>query len=325
MDISGGNGKEIIIGILLFAVILAGFACLQFVQSDKAQSSNNDTVEPTDTQVSESSNVGGWVSHNLVLNAPSSKESQDSVMVYRTLPPVINKETTLELAKKFNVVGTIRDDTVVQSDDLRYGVEISKKSGLVIYIDQDRPNIDQDAPEYLPSDEEAIETATKFLKEKGLYPEGATEPVAQPEYSYSGGKIVFGQIGVWYNRYLDGLEVKGTQLDVGVGGNGDIIEYFANWREYEPYKEYPVITLDKAFENLKSEGVYVGKDNKDAQVSIDDAYLAYHTKAGAYTENYLEPVWVFKGNVMNEDNKLVTDVVQYVPALAEEPTELISK
>ncbi|MBP2132476.1 hypothetical protein J2128_000397 [Methanomicrobium sp. W14] len=327
MDISGGNGKEIIIGILLFAVILAGFACLQFVQSDKAQSSNNDTVEPTDTQVSESSNVGGWVSHNLVLNAPPSKESQDSVMVYRTLSPVVTDDITLGYAKIFNVTGILKNDVVIQSENNRYAIEISRISGSVTYSDYKRPNEKQDAPEFLPSDEEAIEIATKFLKENDLYPDGVANTVVQRENAYTVGKgdeVYFGEIGVWYRRSLNDIKVEGTQLVVYVGGGGDIIGYYANWREYEPYKEYTVITLDKAFENLKSEGVYVGKDNKDAQVYIDDAYLAYHTKAGAYTENYLEPVWVFKGNVMNEDNKLVTDVVQYVPALAEEPTKLVS-
>ncbi|MBP2132475.1 hypothetical protein J2128_000396 [Methanomicrobium sp. W14] len=321
-------GEKLIIGILLLAVILAGFACISLCQSDQTQYAKNDSNKTTTEIVSESSNVGGWISHKLVLNVLS-KESQDSVMIYKTVSPVVNKEVTLEYAKIFNVNGTFLSGTagtVIQSDDLRYAIEISKESGLVIYSDFRRPNVKQDAPEYFPSDEEAIEAATRFLKEKGLYPEGATEPIAQPEYTYSSGKnITYGQIGVWYNRYLDGLEVKGTQLDVGVGGNGDIIEYFANWREYEPYKKYPVITVDKAFENLKSEGVYVGKDSQDALVSIDEVYLAYHTKAGAYTENYLEPVWVFKGNVMNEDNKAVTDVEEYIPALAKEPTELISK
>ncbi|MBP2132474.1 hypothetical protein J2128_000395 [Methanomicrobium sp. W14] len=327
MDISGGNGKEIIIGILLLAVILAGFACISLCQSDQTQYAKNDSNKTTTEVVSGSVNVGGWVSHNLVLNAPPSKESQDSVMVYRTLPPVVNEETTLELAKKFNVTGNMVGDQGVQSKDLRFFIWTSKNSGATRYSDQNRPNVNQDAPEYLPSDEESIEIATKFLKENNLYPDGVASTVVQRENAYTVGKgdeVYFGEIGVWYRRSLNDMKIEGTQLVVYVGGGGDVIGYYVNWREYEPYEEYPVITVDKAFENLKSEGVYVGMDNKDALVSIDEAYLAYQTKAEAYTENYLEPVWVFKGNVM-DDNKAVTDVVQYVPALAEEPTELISK
>ncbi|MBP2132472.1 hypothetical protein J2128_000393 [Methanomicrobium sp. W14] len=314
--------------LIIFAIVIIGsFVFLYSNGSDINPDENVSPLQNTTIPTSESSNVAGRVSHNLVLTSPA-KESVETVMVYKTVPPVVNKEVTLEYAKKFNVTGKLRDNAVVQSEDLRFGVEISKNSGRVIYIDQDRPNENQDAPQYLPSDEEAIEIATKFLKEKDLYPDGAVNPSVERENAYTVGKgdeVYFSQIGVWYHRYLNGLKVKGTQLVVYVGGGGDVIGYYANWRDYEPYKEYPVVSSGKAFESLKSRGVSVGMNSQDSLVSFDEVYLAYQTTAGAYSEDYLEPVWVFKGNVMNEDNKAVTDVVQYIPALAKEPTELISK
>ena len=315
--------KELITGILLLAVIIAGFAFINAVQSDNEQNANNDTVEPTEVQVSGSSNVAGRVSNNLVMNALS-KESQNTVMIYRTLPPIINKELTLEYAKIFNVTGTLKGERTVQSEDLRFFIWTSKKSGATRYSDQDRPNVKQDAPQYLPSDEEAIEIATKFLKENGLYPDGVSNTVVQRENAYTIGKgdeVYFGEIGVWFRRNLNDMKVEGTQLVVYIGGGGDIIGYYANWREYEPYKEYPVIPADEAFETLKSTGVPVHMNRQDALVSIDEAYLAYQTMPGAYTEEYLQPVWVFKGNVM-ADGKAVMDVEEYIPALEEVPKEL---
>jgi len=283
-------------------------------------------VQITAVPTVESSNVAGRISHNLILSSPT-KESVDTVLVYRTLPPEINKELTLEYAKIFNVAGTLKNGVVLQSEDLRFGIEISKKSGSVRYSDFKRPNVKQDAPQYLPSDEEAIEIATKFLKENDLYPDGAANPSVQRENAYTVGKgdeVYYSEIGVWFRRNLNDMKVEGTQLVVYVGGGGDIIGYYANWRDYKPYKEYPVITVDEAFENLKSEGIYVGTNSQDSEVVIDEAYLAYLTTAGAYTEEYLQPIWVFKGNVM-ADGKAVMDVEEYIPALEEEPGELISK
>ena len=326
MEISGGKGKELIFGVIILVVIIAGFLVLDSGKSGMTfNTENNTVVENTSVTTTESSNLAGRVSHNLVLGTVT-KESVDTLLVYRTLPPEINKELTLDYAEIFNVTGTLKGERTVQSEDLRYYVTFTQNSGSVRYNDAKRPNVKQDAPEYLPSDEEAIEIATKFLKENGLYPDGAANPSVQRENAYTVGKgdeVYYSEIGVWYRRYLNGLEVKGTQLDVGVGGNGDIIEYFANWRDYEPYKEYPVIAVNEAFEDLKSQGVYVGTNSQDSEVVIDEAYLAYLTTAGAYTEDYLQPVWVFKGNVMSDD-KAVMDVVQYVPALAEVPTELTS-
>jgi hypothetical protein len=294
---------------------LSQYGAIPAVKSD----TNVQSPQPI---LTESSNVAGRLSHNLAMSI-STKTSADKIMVYKTLPPIVTNETTLTLARKFNVTGVLRDGAVVQSKDLRYGVEISKNSGRVIYLDQKRPNAITDTPEKLPSDAEATKIATKFLKDRDLYPEGAVFYGTYHENTFSKERITYGQIGVWYHRQIDGLNVDGTQLAVYVGGNGDVIGYFANWRNYEPYKEYSVIPQQDAFGQLKTKGVAVGMNNPEAAVSIDNTYLAYHTKAGAYKEYYLEPVWVFKGNV-TVDGKSVMPVEQYVPALNVTPKELIS-
>ncbi|MBP2134101.1 hypothetical protein J2128_002067 [Methanomicrobium sp. W14] len=313
--------------LILFAIVIIGSFVFLYSEGSETNSDDNvSSVQNTTITTSESSNVAGRVSHNLVLTSPA-KESVDNVMVYKTVAPVVNKEVTLEYAKKFDVSGTLRGETTVQSEDLRYYLTITKNSGSIDYCDQDRPNENQDAPQYLPSDEEAIEIATKFLEEKDLYPDGAVNPSVERENAYTVGKgdeIYFSQIGVWYSRSLNDMKVEGTQLVVYVGGGGDVIGYYANWRDYEPYKEYPVVSSGKAFESLKSRGVSVGMNSQDSLVSFDEVYLAYQTTAGAYSEDYLEPVWVFKGNVL-VNNESVMSAEEYVPALSEEPAELTSK
>jgi hypothetical protein len=74
-----------------------------------------------------------------VLNTALPSLTIERVLVYKTVQPNITRDITLAYAKKFNVSGKFRWDTVIQSDDLRYAVEISSVSGHVRYPDQDRP------------------------------------------------------------------------------------------------------------------------------------------------------------------------------------------
>jgi len=316
--------KEMIIAISLLALFIIGIFIFAPSQPGPIIESANHTVEQLSVVSNgESSDVAGRISHNLVMIAPA-KTAVDTTLVYKTMSPTVTNETTLDYAKKFNVTGTLKGGAVVQSKDLRYGVEISKNSGRVIYTDQKRPNAIQDSPDKLPSDDEAIKIATKFLKDQDIFPEGAVDPVVQRDNTYSSkGTITFGEIGVWYHRYLNGLNVEGTQLVVYIGGNGDVIGYFANWRDYVPDKEYPIISQEDAFDQMKTQGVSVGMNEKDVSVSIDNGYLAYHTKAGAYSEDYLEPVWVFKGNV-TIDGKSVMAVQKSIPALSDESVKSLS-
>jgi hypothetical protein len=58
-------------------------------------------------------------------------------------------------------------------------------------------------------------------------------------------------------------------------------------------------------------------------ISINSVTLAYATKAGAYKEDYLEPVWVFTGEAI-VNGSAVEQVSKSIPALQEVPAELIS-
>jgi hypothetical protein len=323
--------NELLIGICLLAMVIGGLIFFTPGQQGVTTVAEKSTVEqPTLTLTPGSNNVAGRVSQNLALNPSVSmvKESKETkkIMVFKTVPPIVNKEKTLALAKKFNVTGTLRGDTAVQSSDLRYAVQISKRSGSMRYQDQDRPSAQLDAPQTLPTDDEAVKIATQYLKERDLYPEGVIDPVPARENAYTSGKgdeVYYGKIGVWYHRLLNNMKVEGTQLVVYVAGNGDVIGYYANWRDYEPYMEYPVTTPQEAFTNLKNKGVPVGMSDSDAAVSIDNVYLAYQTTPGAHSEDYLKPVWVFKGNVM-VDGKSVMPVEQYIPALTAESVKSLS-
>lgn len=312
--------NELFVGIILLAAIILGTIYFAPGQINIPPAVQNSTVngQLSNQSVVESSSVAGRISHNLVMQPAATKTPADSILVYKTEPQVVTKETTLALAKKFNVTGNLVGKQGVQSNDLRYSIWMNNKSGAIEYNDFKRPNVKMDSPDKLPSDDEAVRIATKFLKDRDLYPEGATVTPPRHEYTISSNNtITYGRVCVWFNRTLNGMKVEGTQLVVYIGGSGDVIGYFANWRNYTPYKEYPVIPQQDAFDQMKSQGIGVGTNEKDALVSINNSYLAYYTKAAAYTEDYLEPVWVFTGNV-EVDGKEVMPVQAYIPALSNE-------
>ena len=136
--------------------------------------------------------------------------------------------------------------------------------------------------------------------------------------------VVWEDILVYYTRELNGMKVEGTQFEVEVGGHGDIIRFFSNWKEYEAIGEYPIKSRESSVESLKQNGITTisGPDNPGT-VTIDEVYLAYETNAVAYKEEYLEPVWVFKGESL-KNGTVISPIKEFIPALTEESVKSLS-
>jgi hypothetical protein len=307
--------------IVILTVILTIVITVLYVFDSKFASEEGESFAS-----STGTDVAGVISHQIDMKTPL-PDNPGKILVYKTDPPDVSKDVTLALAKKFNVTGELRGDTVVQSKDLIYGVEILKISGRASYSNAQRPNDTLDAPEKLPTDEEAKTAAIRFLNNNDLFPEGAYFSKASREYATSTdnqGNVTRhnGRVVVGFGRKLNNLDVAGTQLAVEIGGNGDIIRYFANWRHYTPYKEFPIKSSEAAFDELKKNGIASGVENGET-VSITRVYLAYATKAAAFREDYLEPVWVFKGKAMAKGSE-VRPVTEWIPALLETPREFVT-
>jgi len=251
----------------------------------------------------------------------------EKLMVYKTMNIDNPREAIREYAKKFGFTGEINEgDTRISiaSDDVTSWVSLSKISGSAEFHNETLATIDRplDLPENLPSDEEAIRIATSFLKEKDRYPPGIN--FSGINYEMKNGFISKGKpvsrresVIVWFDRTLNGLNVEGTIITVTIVGQpGEVSEYYGRWRNYKPYKELPLKTPEQALEELRKTGVSAGL-HSPGNVSIDQVYLAYHTKTGLEHEDYLEPVYMFKGHA---DSGYVEE---RVPALKEVPAELI--
>jgi hypothetical protein len=325
--------KGIIIGIIsIIGIIIAISLFIWANNSILPTVATNRIVQSTPTPEVQSDQVLGRLSHSIVLEK-ALFEKAEKIMVYKTVPVHYTRQNSLSLAQKFNIssMGKIKEtedgSSFASEDGMTY--VILSNSGFVEYSNSHRAhNINPiDVPGKLPSDDDAVKIATRFLKDRDLLPDGAefrtTSHGKIHGTAENGADIVLWEdVQVWYGHKIDGIPVEGTQLMLAIGADGTPIEYFTNWRNYQPYKELSVKTPEQSFEELKIKGVPVGMNNPE-KVLIEDSYLAYHTKAGAETEEYLEPVWVFKGNVM-VDGKAVDSVESYIPALTDDAVKSLS-
>jgi len=326
--------KMIIIGLCLIGLIAGTVALVGFFP--ESTSNQNATMNEQTTGVPHDNSgevLGGQLSYKIILNT-SLISVPAKIVVYKMVTPTITKTDAIAFAKKFNVtdIGEIKegDEKIsIASKDNRYHIQLFKNGGK-FYHDTDRPDSPDgiDKAENLPSDDDAARIATAFLKERDLLPEGAILKGTERQYVhtlYSGGGapiVDWEDTLVYFGRELNGINVEGTQYEIEVAAHGDIIRYFANWKNYQPIGEYPVKSPKTAFQELQQKGINVGS-NKPDTISINKVYLAYYTKALASPEQYLEPVWVFNGEAM-VNGKPTEPVKEFIPALTKEPAELVS-
>ena len=324
--------KELILCICLLAMIFAVMVFLLSNQQRVAADNGNITLgQPSPTLTTESNNIAGGLSHNLVLQKDLPGNT-DHIMTFKVVPPHYTRNDIISLGKKFNIsepyqIKEGNEGLSIREVDDDIHVLILN-SGWIEYWNSNRHSVNSlDIPGNLPSDDEAVTIATKFLRDRDLLPADAELRKIDHVKTYNlgdGGQesVVWEDIEVWYGRKLNGYPVEGTKLMLAIGAHGDPIEFLSNWRNYTPYQEMPVKEPGTAFQDLKTEGVSVGMHMPD-KVSISDMYLAYRTKAGSDTEKYLEPVWIFKGNV-TENNTSIMPVNAYIPALTDESVKSLS-
>lgn len=326
--------KGHVIGLCLIVLIavIAGMVLVAH-PGDVTQKKTNNESHTGKIQSISGEVAGGSLAYKIVVNAPK-PDVPEKVTVFKTLQPAVTKDDAIAFAKKFNITnfaGIKEGDEkiTVSSKDMRNRIMLFKNGGQ-FYVNYDRSDTPNgiDIPENLPSDDEAIKIATKFLKERDLLPDGAIVGGVSHERAYtaSDGKtrVSWEDILVWYTRELDGMKVEGTQFEVEVGGHGDIIRFFSNWKNYEAIGEYPIKSRESSVDTLKRKGITTGTGpEKPDTVTINEIYLAYDTTAVAYKEDYLKPVWVFKGEAL-KNGSAVMPVKEFVPALTDDSMTALS-
>jgi len=250
-------------------------------------------------------------------------EVPDKVMVYKVKSPEVTAEKVIALADTLGLSGSITEydeGFVVRDNSLE--LEVLKASGGISYTDLSRAHGDINNPPNLPPDEGAMDSAEKFLRDKGLMPEDAEFSEVVTDYTelstkdpdtgtVSIRKMAMGK-QVRFSREINGFPVigAGSKLKVHIGDNGNVVGFYKCWREYEPFKPAVILTPSQALKILEERcGVHVTLTER---VTLKEMYLAYYTLGATDVQEYLQPVYAFE---IDTGGYILTEII---PAVLQE-------
>jgi len=185
-------------------------------------------------------------------------------------------------------------------------------------------------PKDMPTKDEAISKASSFLKNAGKFSEDLEDGEKKVSYwqiENDGLKSV-GSIAEaslirvdFYRKDLDDLKIFSTennQASVSILVSGSDVEtkriVEVNFKDVnidrESFSTYPIKTVSRAMEQLKSGDYWPVSDSKANSVTIRKISLAYFEPTTL--TNYIQPVFVFEGD---------DGFMAYVPAVAEKCLE----
>jgi len=195
-------------------------------------------------------------------------------------------------------------------------------SGAIWYADTAKLFRSVEKEPKLPSDAEAMEIAETFLSSRGLFPSGAvvSNVVADEQCEINTStkevsNVIKTDLQVIFDRKIDNIPVigPGSKLKVYIGNDGEVIGFYKAWRALEPYSECKIKTPEEAFENLKAGKCrFAGPIGFDKAI-VEEISLAYYIEAADKEQDFVEPVYVFKGKLLFGED--VTEFEALVPAV----------
>lgn len=173
----------------------------------------------------------------------------------------------------------------------------------------------------LPSDEEAVTAARKWLRGSGLTPadlgEGHVASRVEPSHVVV---VVFAPIEP------DGLLAAYPSITVSLGPKGEVLEAAKRWADIQPADTYQLRSAEDAWKDVQVGEVYIEANLTEADfpagadvsgsVTYNDISIGYTTAGPPGGTQYLEPVFVFKGRLRIEGKKGTYAIKAYLPALA---------
>jgi hypothetical protein len=274
--------------------------------------------------------------------------SNKTMMVYKVENPVVTTDSVREIGRKLGFedgAGYIDGETKIAMLD--EGAEEVKQlsvwvnSGAVEYEIVYPDKLYPPEPPNLPSEEEAGQIAIDFLAQSGLLPANATEGDGCEVEVVTGGTYAVEEevpeegveeggetepevveeyvahLLVRFHRQIDGFPVTGpgNQLGVRIGDEGEVITVLKVWREVTPYNEVVIKTPEQAYQDLKS-----GAGSYDAcldceKVVVEQVNLAYWMEPLDQHQEYVVPVYEFKGKCLDKDGEYLEDFTGWCEAV----------
>ena len=224
-----------------------------------------------------------------------------NIMIYTSARPDYTQEKVSSLSRKLGLSAPIRQTAST------YGISSGKDEKIYLDIQKNARIIAFDTFDNRTGSSlsvtKAVDASRKFLKNSDLLPTDALDPsVAYNEKSILSAKGEIKNAGkttvVTYPRQLNGLMVWNSQLFTEVNSEEKVVSMFMNWRDYIPYKQVPLKTLENAFAEFQKNPLHV-ENVQPGKVIVDRVSLVYYTQPAIVDEKYLQPIYVFEGYVQN--------------------------
>lgn len=272
--------------------------------------------------------------------AASNLPSNNKMMVYKVEDPVVTTDSVRQIGGKLGFEGSagyidggeriaMLDEGAEEIRHLSVFIESGAVEYIIVYPDKLYPP----EPPNLPSEEEARQIAIDFLAQSGLLPADAKVGDSYEADVVTGGTCGIVEDGgetkpevveeyvahllVRFHRQIDGFPVTGSGNNFGVriGDEGEVITVLKVWRAVTSYNEVIINTVEQAYQELKSgDGSYYAPLDCE-KVVVEQVYLAYWMERLDQHQEYVVPVYEFKGKCLDKDGEYLEDFVGWCEAV----------
>jgi len=173
-------------------------------------------------------------------------------------------------------------------------------------------------PRSLPSEQDCIAIAKRWLTAHNMYSENIIEVETEPCLMVDGNPLT---VGVTFEVAVGGYEAHGLGIFVAVGESGEIVMVSRSLPQSEAYRSVKLKTVDAALGTLKyylTSSSPPPAENLEcitnmrafAQLTVQKITLQYFNNAG-----YLQPVYVFEGEAYDQYSPNVESFTGLVDAV----------
>jgi hypothetical protein len=226
----------------------------------------------------------------------------DKAPIYKMVQPEINEKYVAGLGVKFGLTGKVTqgsENFLITSEEDDTNLMVFKATGTIHYLSPSKV-YPKETP-VLPSDEEALKIASNFLTERELLPEGRVA------YKVDVGGKVNGSPAHLLVSFTSSIHATGpgARMGVRIGNKGEVVEVFINPTNPGtlPIQETAILKpVQQALQELENaKNYYAPPDTK--VVKIKEVGIAYWLEGIEKGQDYIVPVYTFKGDCWDSSNE----------------------
>lgn len=236
----------------------------------------------------------------------------EKLQVYKMVKPEVNEEYVRALGAKFGMTGEISEGTenyLLRDNQTQTSLEVYKPTGTFWYHLRSYLRIPSAEfiknPPVLPPDTEALKIATDFLVERELLPKG------DAAYRVDVGAR-FGDIPtLLLVSFQHAIEITGpgSRHGLRIGDGGKVVEVFINPTNplvLPPLEMVTVKSVEQAYQEMLTNKNFHAP-SMARTVKIDSVSVAYWLEAIGKGQEYVAPVYIFKGQCLDNAGRILEE------------------